>query len=101
MCPASRRTRLVRPSSTRRPTRGRSTRPSDSAFSGRGSRAVWPLPAQILVEEVERPLPRELGGGFVVARRRVVVEAVLRSLVHERLVLLAVRFQRRLERRPS
>src|SRR5207247_5644330 len=52
---------------------------------------------QVLVEKVERPLPRELGRLFVVARRRVVVEPVLRALVDEHLVLLVVRLQRRLE----
>src|SRR5690349_9645653 len=36
---------------------------------------------QILVEPVERVLPRLLGGGLVVARRRVVVEAVLGAFV--------------------
>jgi len=30
--------------------------------------------AQSLVEELERPLPRQLGGRFVITRRRVVVE---------------------------
>ena len=32
--------------------------------------------AQVLVEELDRPLPRELGCGLVVSRRRVVVEPV-------------------------
>ena len=35
------------------------------------------LPAELLVEELERALPRELRGGFVVARGGVVVEAVV------------------------
>ena len=34
---------------------------------------------EVLVEELDRPLPRQLGGGLVVARRGVVVEAVLRA----------------------
>ena len=37
--------------------------------------------AQVLVEEVERALPGQLGGGFVVARRGVVVEAVVGALI--------------------
>src|SRR5438046_3611411 len=42
------------------------------------------LAPQVLVEELERPLPGELGGGLVISRCRVVVEAVLRTriLVH-------------------
>src|SRR5712691_3184955 len=42
------------------------------------------LAPQVLVEELERPLPGELGGGLVISRCRVVVEAVLRAriLVH-------------------
>ena len=36
-----------------------------------------PLPAQIVVEERQRARPRELGRGLVVARRRVVVKAVV------------------------
>ena len=36
---------------------------------------------QILVEEIERALPGQLGGRFVVARRRVVVEAVIGAFV--------------------
>src|SRR5258708_7512431 len=46
--------------------------------------------------ELERPLPCQLGGRFVIARRRVVVEAVLRAFVDELGVCLAVRLQRRL-----
>jgi hypothetical protein len=64
-------------------------------------RAPSSLPPDVLVEELERSLPRELRGRFVVARRRVVVEAVLRALVHEHLVLLVVRLQRRLVRRDA
>src|SRR6266567_6798912 len=37
---------------------------------------------QVLVEELDRPLPRKLGGLLVVARRRIVVEAVIRAFVH-------------------
>src|SRR5437870_2007422 len=50
---------------------------------------------------VRRSIPRELRGGFVVPRRRVVVEAVLRAFVLELLVRLAVRFERGLERRDA
>src|SRR5204862_6313798 len=120
--PGGRRIRLSRHSSRHHPARGRSIRPCGSVVSERESRAEWAwlrgghagpplrrqrqyraglsLRAQVFVEEVQRPLPRKLGGGFVVPWRRVVVEAVLRSLVHERLVLLAVRLERGLERGP-
>ena len=64
----------------------------------RRSQALRP---QVLVEERDRPRPRELGGGFVVARRRVVVEAVIRARVHVHLVLDAVRLERRLVRGPA
>src|SRR5215831_18610085 len=37
--------------------------------------------AQVFVEPVERALPGLFGGGFVVARRGVVVEAVIGALV--------------------
>jgi carboxymethylenebutenolidase len=39
------------------------------------------------------------GGGFVIARRRVVVEAVLRAFVDEQLIILVVRLQRCFVRR--
>src|SRR5262249_37909072 len=50
----------------------------------------------MLVEEVERPLPGELCRLLVVARRRVVVEAVLRAVVDEQLIVLLVFLERRL-----
>ena len=37
---------------------------------------------QIFIEPIERASPREFGGGFVVARSCVVMEAVLFSFVH-------------------
>ena len=62
----------------------------------RAARARRPaLASQVLVEERQRARPRELRGRLVVARRRVVVEAVVASRVDERLVLHAVRLQRR------
>src|SRR5204862_2116414 len=57
--------------------------------------------AQVLVEEVDRPLPRQLGRCLVVARGRVVVKAVVRAGVHELLVLLVVRLERLLEVGPA
>ena len=57
--------------------------------------------SSVLVEVVERPLPGELGRLGVEARRRVVVEAVLRPRIDERLVRNTVRLQRRLVRRPA
>src|SRR5262245_21446416 len=50
--------------------------------------------AQVLVEELQRPVPGELRRRLVVARRRVVVEAVLRPLVDEQLIGLVVRLER-------
>ena len=86
----ARATRRVQPILARRCVSGTRARP------GRISSA-----AQVLVEEIDRALPRELRGGFVVARRRVVVEAVLGALVGEGLVRLAVGLERRFVRRPS
>ena len=37
---------------------------------------------QVLVEPLERACPRKFGGCFVITRRRVVVKAVLFSVVH-------------------
>ena len=42
--------------------------------------------SQVLVEPVQRALPCELGRGFVVTGRRVVVEAVISTLVDIALV---------------
>src|SRR4029077_9499613 len=44
------------------------------------------LPADVLVEEVHRARPGELGGRLVVARGRVVVEPVLGARIDVRLV---------------
>src|SRR5438477_11746353 len=46
--------------------------------------------SQVLVEEIDRALPRQLGRRLVVARRGVVVEAVVRAGVDVLLVLLVV-----------
>ena len=63
---------------------GRYPRPAvrdpDSRTAVSGSRSL----SEIFIEEVDRPLPRQLGRGLVVARRRVVVEPVLRARVDER-----------------
>src|SRR5712692_2147602 len=55
---------------------------------------------EVLLEEGDRPLPGQLGRRLVVARRRVVVKAMLGAGVHVHLVLGAARLQRRLEGRP-
>ncbi len=48
-----------------------------------GTQASVPFSvSQMLGEERWRPLPREFGGGFVVAWSCVVVESVVGSLVH-------------------
>src|SRR6476620_5723538 len=56
------------------------------------------VPAQVLVQEREGARPRELRGGLVVARRAVVVEAVVDVRVDECLVADAVRLERLLVR---
>src|SRR5829696_5183496 len=60
-----------------------------------GGRRGQALP-QVLVKEFEGARPRQFGGRFVVARRRVVVEAVLLALLRVRRVRLLVRLERRL-----
>src|SRR4051812_8106300 len=57
--------------------------------------------AQVLVEEIERALPRKLRGGLVVARRRVVVEAVLRVGIDVGVVLDVTGLEHLLERGPA
>src|SRR5579883_1112538 len=59
------------------------------------------LAPQVFIEEVDGPLPRQLGGGFVVARRGVVVEAVIGALVDIRGVGDVVGFQRLFISRPA
>ena len=56
--------------------------------------------AHVLVEPVHRALPGELGGGLVITRRRVVVEAVLGLRVDVAFVRDVVGLQRRLVRGP-
>src|SRR6202000_861262 len=48
---------------------------------------------EVLVEKVDRALPGQLGGGFVVARRGIVVEAVLRAGINVYLVFHVRGFQ--------
>ena len=52
-----------------------------SKLNLRNLRMLFPLP-QVFVKPVERSGPRKFGGGLVVARRRVVMEAVLLAFVH-------------------
>src|SRR5688572_15897411 len=59
------------------------------------------LRTQMFIEELDGALPGELRGLLVVARRRVVVEAVLRAGVHVHCVRHARRFERRFELRPA
>src|SRR5215471_19222487 len=54
---------------------------------------------EVLPQEVDRPLPGQPGRGLVVARRGVVVEAVLRAGIGEDLVAHVVGLERRLEGR--
>src|SRR5512144_1279663 len=57
--------------------------------------------AQMLVQVGERPLPRELGRGGIVTRRRVVVEPVLRPRVEIALVTNVGGLERGLVRGPA
>src|SRR5690349_2377865 len=56
---------------------------------------------QVLLEERERALPRKPRGRLVVARRRVVVEAMVRAGINVDLGFDAVRLQRGFERRDA
>src|SRR5688572_9160290 len=87
---------LARPSSPRRMRAAE----IDTGFAGFvPSRAV--ALSNVLLEERDRPLPRQLGRLRVVARRGVVVEAVLRPRIEVALVPDVVRLERLLERRPA
>ena len=55
----------------------------------------------MFLEERDGARPRELGGGLVIARCRVVVEAVLRARVEKGLVSHVVRLQRGLVGGPA
>src|SRR5690606_25119256 len=57
--------------------------------------------AEMPLEEIDRPLPCERRRLLVEARRRVVVEAVIRARVEIRLVLDAGVVERSLIRRPA
>src|SRR5215208_2708188 len=63
------------------------------------AKATWL--SQVLVEERDRPFPRQLRRFRVVARRRVVVEAVLRAGILKAFVPDVGRFERLLECRPA
>src|ERR1700691_1535160 len=56
-----------------------------ASFSFRVMVSLW-LPSKILVEEIDRPAPREFRGGFVITRRGVVVETVVDPIVDVRRV---------------
>jgi hypothetical protein len=58
-------------------------------------------PLQVLVEEGNRALPRQLRRRFVIARRGVVVETVVNVRIHVRRVGLAIGFQGRFISRPA
>jgi hypothetical protein len=49
---------------------------------------------QVFIEKLESALPCQFGGGFVIARCRVVVEAVLFALVHVQRIQLVVGLER-------
>ena len=54
------------------------------------------LPDEVLSEEADSSIPRKRCGRLIVARRRIVVEAVKRTLEHVHLVGHAIRPKRRL-----
>src|SRR5580704_4397584 len=66
-----------------------------------GARYVLRSGPQILVEPIERPLPRLFRRGLVVARRRVIVEAVVGALVDVPFVGNAGSAKRSVESRPA
>src|SRR5262244_4378546 len=59
---------------------------------------LWSGSDEVLLQEVDRPLPSQLGRGLVVARSGVVVEAVLRPRIGEHLVPDVVGLERGLVR---
>src|SRR4030095_17259256 len=63
--------------------------------------SLVPRLAQVLVEVGDGAIPRQLGGGGVVAWRRVVVETMLGVGIDETLVLDVGRLQRRFVRGPA
>src|SRR5271155_3233071 len=89
--------------------RGASRRPITPAAPARKIRLTglcppWrrePSGAQIFVEPIDRPLPGFLCRGLIVARRRVVVEAVVGALIDMALVRNARRVKSGVERRPA
>src|SRR5262245_65186525 len=72
-----------------------SRRPRDDAPAGLSGAP------QVLVEELDGPRPRELRRGSVVARCRVIVEAVFGVRVDVLLIRHARRLERRLDRAPA
>src|ERR1039457_884819 len=50
--------------------------------AGTSARATKKSALQVLVEEIERSLPGQLGGGLVVTGSCIVVETVVRALIH-------------------
>src|SRR5690606_25304907 len=84
--------------SQRPETRSSSSRPWASAPSPPSPTTSLP---KVLVEERYGAVLREPCGLLVVTRRRVVVESVIRALVHMHHVLLPVRLQRVTESRPA
>src|SRR5262245_2364040 len=61
-------------------------RAADHLYSGRSTRSGDGALREVPLEEGDRPLPGEPGGGLVVPRRGVVVEPVLGAGVHVHLV---------------
>src|SRR4029079_14329152 len=68
---------------------------------GRNDGASGPGLLQVLVEQADRALPRELRRRLVVARSRVDVEAVVRARVNVPFVAHVRRLERRLVRGPA
>ena len=81
----------------------RTTRPDRRETARRVSRrtARLQLAPQIFIEEVEGALPGQLGGGLVIARRSVVVEAVIGTGVNISVVGDVVGFERLFVSGPS
>ncbi len=79
----------------------RRTVPRRRSVSGEAQDSMlYPLP-DVLLEERDRSLPRQLGRRRIVARRRVVVKSMLSARVKMALVFYRRRLERFLERRPA
>src|SRR5215470_11485105 len=81
------------------PSRPASRRPRAGPIGTRAT-AASSASGEVRLEEGDGAIPRKLGRGFLIARSRVVVEAVLGPRIHVHLVADAARLEGGLESRP-